>query len=390
MIDTKFERLPKEMIMNPPALTVTTPTASYPILVGSGLLKTLADQLAPLGLRGALWLISDSEVYPRYGSAVEASLRAAGYTVRGYSVAAGEPSKDLSVVAGCYDWLIGGKIERRDAVLALGGGVVGDLAGFVAATVLRGVAVIQLPTTLLAMVDSAIGGKTGVNHSLGKNLIGAFHQPRMVLSDTDTLATLPPRELRAGWAEVIKHGVIRDIGLFEQLEVLSSEFSVLNFELPTSQATHNSQLTTQNLADLIRRAAKVKVDVVNADERESGERMLLNYGHTLGQALEAATGYGELLHGEAVAIGMTLAARIAERLGMLDAASVERQTQLLRAYGLPTDLPPGIAADRLLDLTLQDKKVRAGRARWVLPTAIGAAVVRDDVPEALVRAVVEG
>src|SRR5262245_43962535 len=325
--------------MNPPALTVTTPTASYPIRVGPGLLKTLPDQLAPLGLRGALWLISDSEVYPRYGSAVEAALRAAGYAVQGHSVPAGETSKDLSVVAGCYDWLIRGRVERRDAVLALGGGVVGDLAGFVAATVLRGVALVQIPTTLLAMVDSAIGGKTGVNHPLGKNLIGAFHQPRLVLSDTNTLATLPPRELRAGWAEVIKHGVIRDAGLFEQLEVLSSESSVPSFELPGDMTTQHSTLKNQNLAYLIRRAAKVKVDVVNADERESGERMLLNYGHTLGHAVEAAAGYGTLLHGEAVAIGMHLEGQIAARLGMIDPAQVERQRELLHDYGLPTTIP---------------------------------------------------
>ncbi len=175
-------------------------------------------------------------------------------------------------------------------MLALGGGVAGDLAGFVAATVLRGIALVQLPTTLLAMVDSAIGGKTGVNHPLGKNLIGAFHQPCLVLSDTTTLATLPARELPAGMAEVIKHGVIRDAGLFEELEALSAEFSVLSAELPKDRITHNSQLTTHNLAEVIRRAAKVKVDIVNADERETGERLLLNYGHTLGHAIEAAAG----------------------------------------------------------------------------------------------------
>ncbi|MFL5806007.1 MAG: 3-dehydroquinate synthase family protein, partial [Roseiflexaceae bacterium] len=239
-------------------------------------------------------------------------------------------------------------------------------------------------------VDSAIGGKTGVNHPLGKNLIGAFHQPCLVLSDTTTLATLPARELPAGMAEVIKHGVIRDAGLFEMLENLSAEFSVLSAELPEESVTQNSKLKTQNLTDVIRRAAKVKVDIVNADERETGERMLLNYGHTLGHAIEAAAGYGVLLHGEAVAIGMTLAARIAARLGMFDMASVERQDRLLQAYGLPTAIPPGITSEQLIELTLRDKKVRAGRVRWVLPTAIGAATVRDDVPEALVRAVVAG
>jgi 3-dehydroquinate synthase len=267
----------------------------------------------------------------------------------------------------------------------------------VAATVLRGVALIQLPTTLLAMVDSALGGKTGVNHPLGKNLIGAFHQPRLVLSDTGTLATLPARELCAGWAEVIKHGVIRDAGLFEQLEhVAGHRWQVASSAIGGEVAATcdlrpaTPLFTEPDLSILIRRAAKVKVDVVNADERETGERMLLNYGHTLGHALEAAAGYGVLLHGEAVAIGMMLAARIAERLGMFDAAAIERQGRLLQAYGLPTAIPSGVTPERLLDLTLRDKKVRAGRVRWVLPTAIGAATVRDDVPETLVRAVVAG
>lgn len=368
-----------------PPLTVTTPTGSYPVLVGPGLLAELPAQLDALGLRGALWLISDSQVYPRYGPALEARLRGAGYAVQSLAVPAGEPSKDLGVVARLYDWLIGGGVERRDVVLALGGGVVGDLAGFVAATILRGVALVQLPTTLLAMVDSAIGGKTGVNHPLGKNLIGAFHQPRLVLSDTTTLATLPVRELRAGWAEVIKHGVIRDAGLFEQLEALSAECSVVS-----SAPTQHAELTTHNFASVIRRAAKVKVDIVSADERESGERMLLNYGHTLGHALEAATGYGELLHGEAVAIGMHLAAQIAARLGLIGADLVERQQRLLHAYGLPTAVPVGIDPARLLELALHDKKVRARRIRWVLPTALGAATVRGDVPESLVHTVIAG
>jgi 3-dehydroquinate synthase len=371
-----------------PSLTITTPAGSYDVLVGPNLLQELPARLQALGLSGRLWLISDSAVYPHYGAAVEGLLRGVGYRIESYAVPSGEASKDLAVVSQLYDWMIGGKVERRDAVLALGGGVVGDLAGFVAATVLRGIALVQLPTTLLAMVDSALGGKTGVNHPLGKNLIGAFHQPRLVLSDTNTLATLPARELRAGWAEVIKHGVIRDAGLFAELEALSSQFKVLNFELQEATPTQNSKLKTQNLAEVIGRAAKVKVDVVNIDERETGERTLLNYGHTLGQALESLTGYGALLHGEAVAIGMDLAARIALRMELWAPESVERQRRLLHAYGLPTALPSGVDPTRLLELTLQDKKVRAGRVRWVLPTAIGAAEVRDDVPEELVRAVV--
>ena len=373
--------------MPPETLTITTAAGSYPIVVGAGLLAELPARLAELGLRGRLWLISDSAVFPHYGTKLAAALAGTGYKVEAHVVPAGEASKDLAVVSGCYDWMIGGGVERRDAVLALGGGVVGDLAGFVAATVLRGGALVQLPTTLLAMVDSALGGKTGVNHPLGKNLIGAFHQPRLVLSDTDTLATLASRELSAGWAEVIKHGVIRDAGLFALLEAASSEFSVLNIE-SAPRTTQNSTLNTQNLADVIRQAAKVKVDVVNVDERETGERMLLNYGHTLGHAIEAAGGYGALLHGEAVAIGMELAGQIAARMGLWGDEQVVRQRRLLQAYGLGTALPAGLDPEDLVERTLRDKKVRAGRVRWVLPTAIGHATVRDDVPEALVIDVV--
>ncbi len=352
-------------------LYVTTPGGSYEALVADGALDHLPERLQQIGLRGAVWLISDHQVFPRYAPALIERLHAAGYAVQGYAVPAGETSKDLTVAAQLYDWLIGNGVERRDAVLALGGGVVGDLAGFVAATVLRGIALVHLPTTLLAMVDSAIGGKTGVNHPLGKNLIGAFHQPRLVLADTATLATLPLRELRAGWAEVIKHAVIRDAGLFTHLESIAD---------PTS-------LSGETLAAIIRRAVRVKIDIVNADERETGERMLLNYGHTLGHAIEAACGYGDLLHGEAVAIGMHLEAQIAGRLGMVDRAFVERQARLLHTWGLSTDLPPGLSVDDLIARTLRDKKVHGGKVRWALPAGIGTATVRDDVPESLVRAV---
>lgn len=369
--------------MNQSPLIITTPTATYDIHVGVGLLATLPARLDALGLRGALWLVSDSAVYPHYGPAIEARLRDAGHRVQSHSIPSGEASKDLGMAARLYDWLIGGGVERRDVVLALGGGVVGDLAGFVAATVLRGVALVHLPTTLQAMVDSAIGGKTGVNHALGKNLIGAFYQPRLVLCDIDTLATLPTRELRSGWAEVIKHAVIRDAGLFKQVE---DERRTTNDQ---SNGEHSSFVLRPSSAQLIRRAAAVKVAIVNADERETGERMLLNYGHTLGHAIEAAVGYGTLLHGEAVAIGMHLEAQIAWRLDMVDAALVERQRALLHAYGLPTNVPADVNIDDLLARTRRDKKVSAGAVRWALPTGLGAATVRADVPEAVVRAVLE-
>ncbi|GAB4109740.1 MAG: 3-dehydroquinate synthase [Roseiflexaceae bacterium] len=352
-------------------LFVRTPGGSYPVIVSAGALAQLPEWLEQLGLRGTCWLISDAAVQAAFAEPLTASLATNGRNVHSYSVRSGEPSKDLATAMELYTWMIGGGVERRDVVLALGGGVIGDLAGFVAATVLRGVAVIQLPTTLLAMVDSSVGGKTGINHPLGKNLIGSFHQPRLVLADTGTLGTLPPRELRSGWAEVIKHGVIRDAGLFTQLE-----------QEPTTWRSAS--------AALIQRAVAVKVEVVNIDERETGERMLLNYGHTLGHAVEALAGYGELLHGEAIAIGMDLEAQIADRLGMLEPGFVARQRALLSAYGLPTLLPEGMHADDLIRLTLRDKKVRAGRVRWVLPTGIGGAVVREDIPEELVRNILTG
>lgn len=378
--------------MNDSPLTITTPAGSYDILVGAGLLATLPEELTKLDLRGRVWLVADAATYERFGVSLIDQLRATGLQAESYAVPSGEQSKSMAMAETLYTWLIGGGVERRDVVLALGGGVVGDLAGFVAATILRGIAFIQLPTTLLAMVDSALGGKTGINHRLGKNLIGAFHQPRLVLADTNTLATLPPRELRAGWAEVIKHGVIRDKNLFEQLEE-NSEFRTENSALGQSVAHKDVQSSAEKhilnsgswpLDSIIRRAAAVKVEVVNVDERETGERMLLNYGHTLGHALEAAAGYGVLLHGEAVAIGMELAGRIAVKLGMFAPGELERQRVLLHGYGLSTDIPAGLDPEALIELTLRDKKVNAGRIRWVLPTAIGHATTRNDVPVELV------
>lgn len=350
-------------------LTVTTPGASYPVVIDSGVLSELPGRLHELGIRGTLWLVSDSNVYPLYGQQLVDALKIADYRVE-YKVVPGvEASKDLATLSTLYDWMVNGGVERRDCVLALGGGVVGDLAGFAAASILRGIALIQLPTTLQALVDAAIGGKTGINHPLGKNLIGAFHQPCLVLGDTNTLRTLPHRELRAGWAEVIKHGVIRDRGLFELLERSGGQQDALD-------------------AALIRRAVAVKVQVVSNDEREGGERVILNYGHTLGHALEQAAGYGRLLHGEAVAIGMHAAARIAQAMGLFSGENVARQHRLLHAFDLPTAFPGDIEPGVLMDLTLRDKKVQARKVRWILPTEIGSVVVRDDVPPDVVENVI--
>ena len=368
-------------------LTVTTATATYPVVVEAGALSSLPARLDGLGLRGALWLVSDAALADSYAAPLAKALRETGHVVHGFSVPSGEASKSQAQLWQLYDWMLGGGVERRDAVLALGGGVVGDLAGFAAASTLRGLVIVQLPTTLLAMVDSAVGGKTGINHPLGKNLIGAFHQPRFVLADTDTLATLPPRELRAGMAEVIKHGVIRDRGLFEELETLAtvrhwgSNASTVAF--PGWDAA-DAELTTR-LTAIIRRAVAVKVEVVSRDEFEQGERITLNYGHTLGHAIEKLASGWSLLHGEAVAIGMHAAARIAASMGLCDEALVERQRRLLEAYGLAVAVPAGLDVEAALATAMRDKKVQAKRIRWVLPTAIGSVAVRDDVPEALVR-----
>jgi 3-dehydroquinate synthase len=370
-------------LTNQTDLTVTTPAGSYAVVVAAGALAQLPALLRQHGLTGALWLISDSNVFPHHGAALAEQLRAAGYSVQTQCVPAGEPSKSQQHYWELCSWLLENGVERRDVVLALGGGVVGDLAGFVAATVLRGLAFVQLPTSLLAMVDAAIGGKTGINHAQGKNLIGAFYQPRLVLADTLTLRTLPARELIAGWAEVIKHGVIRDAALFARLAASAPQLGVTG-------ASHTPTSLPEPLtSEIIRQAAAVKVAVVNADEREQGERIILNYGHTLAHALETATGYTTWLHGEAVAIGMHAAAGIAGALGMLPAQVREQQHALLAAYGLPSDFPPNLDPEHMLALTLRDKKVRARRVRWVLPTAIGSVRVRDDVPEAVVRSVMD-
>ncbi|WP_255603504.1 3-dehydroquinate synthase [Oscillochloris sp. ZM17-4] len=363
-------------------MIVTTTAASYPVVVESGALASLPERLPALGLRGALWLVCDGAVAERYGAPLAARLRAAGHTVHVFSVPPGDASKSPAQLAELHTWMISGGVERRDAVLALGGGVVGDLAGFAAATILRGVAVVQMPTTLLSMVDAAVGGKTGINHPLGKNLIGAFHQPRLVLADTDTLSSLPPRALREGWAEVIKHGVIRDAALFEDLERLA-EGRGWSAQAPGGLWDAGDAGLTAQLSELIRRAVAVKVEVVSIDEFEQGERITLNYGHTVGHAVEQLSQYG-LLHGEAVAVGMHAEARIAQLMDMCDGDMVGRQAALLHAYGLETALP-AYDVDAILALAMRDKKVQAKKIRWVLPASVGAVRVRDDVPEGLLR-----
>ena len=276
----------------------------------------------------------------------------------------GESQKTLGNVAVIIDALVAARLNRDGLVLALGGGVVGDIAGFAAASYQRGIAIVQLPTTLLAQVDSSVGGKTGVNHPGGKNLIGAFHQPHAVLADTDTLSTLPDRQLRAGLTEVIKAALVADAAFFAWLEA--------NLERLLAK-------DAAALAEAIRRACAIKAAIVAEDEREQGRRALLNLGHTFGHAIEAGAGYGTVLHGEAVAAGLVLAAELSARTGRLPGADARRVREILAAAGLPVD-PPRLGAARMLELMAMDKKVKGGALRLVLLDGIGRAVIADDYP----------
>jgi 3-dehydroquinate synthase len=350
------------------SMFVQTPGGTYEVRVADGALGELPTHVGQI-TKGRVWIVSDTEVWPHHGAALQALLTDAGIVAEAMQIPAGEASKNLATVSAVYDWLIGRGVERGDLLLAFGGGVVGDLAGFVAATVLRGIAVIQLPTTVLAVVDSSIGGKTGVDHPGGKNLIGAFHQPRLVLADTRLLATLPSAERQSGWAEAIKHGVIEDAALFADL---------------ATHACALRELAEPWTSELLRRAAAVKVRVVSGDEREQGERILLNFGHTIGHALEHWSEFG-IRHGECVAIGMGVAAAIARRAGLCGADVGEQIDGALGLFGLPTRIPAEADPDVLLRIAQGDKKVQAQRIRWVLPTAIGSATVRQDIDPALVR-----
>jgi 3-dehydroquinate synthase len=338
-----------------------------------GGLHHLPQALQALGLARRAFLVTDSQVGALYAGPLLMLLQQSGIEAFLCTVPAGEASKSLECFSSIIDWLVEHKAERHDPLIALGGGVVGDLAGFVAASYQRGMPLIQAPTSLLAQVDAAIGGKTAINHPLGKNLIGAFYQPRLVLADPACLLTLPERAYREGWAEIIKSGMALDGDLFALLEASAS----------TLLRPEPALLTT-----IVARCLRLKMELVQQDEREQGRRAILNYGHTVGHALEAATGYTTWLHGEAVAIGMEIAARIAIAQGLLAPEAAARQRALLRACGLPTSCP-GLTLDTLLEAMSRDKKVQSGRLRWVLPTAIGQAIVTSDVPLAVVKQAIE-
>ena len=353
---------------------------SYEVKVSHGLLKDIADHAAPFLRKQSVPIVADANAKAHWGAVIETSLRAAGREPQWYEVAPGEASKSWESLARLTEWLLEQGVERGDHVLALGGGVVGDLTGFACAILKRGCGFVQLPTTLLAQVDSSVGGKTAINTPAGKNLVGAFHQPSLVLADLDTLSTLPERELRAGYAEVLKYGVLGDAEFFDWLaengpDVVGLEASALEHAVGTSVAA--------------------KARIVAEDERETtGTRALLNLGHTFGHALEAETGFSErLLHGEAVALGMVLAARYSARRGELQDADSQRITEAVDAAGMPSEIAAlgmDASGDKLVGHMLHDKKMDAGTLPFILLRAIGDAWVAKDVDLTDIAAFLDG
>lgn len=342
-------------------LTVSLADRSYPIHIGNGLLSQV-ELILPHLKRKQVAIVSNTTVAPLYMNALAQPLREAGISVIEIILPDGEAYKNNETLQTIYNHLLENRCERNTTLIALGGGVIGDLTGYAAATYLRGVPFIQVPTTLLSQVDSSVGGKTGINHPLGKNMIGAFYQPKLVLADIDTLKTLPQRELSAGVAEVIKYGLIRDADFFDWLETNMSALMALD---------------TAVISYAIYRSCQNKSEVVAADEHEQGERALLNLGHTFGHAIENAMGYGVWLHGEAVATGTVMAADLSQRMGWLNAAEVQRIKTIMQAAKLPIEAPD-FGAEEYLRLMQLDKKVSDGRIRLILQQAIGKAVITAD------------
>lgn len=342
----------------------------------AGGLDDLGVWMSRLKLGKKVLVVSNPAIFKKYGERAIAGLKLVGFEVSSCTLPAGERYKTLKSIEKIYDVALQQRLERSSTIVALGGGVVGDMAGFAAATWLRGINVVQVPTSLLAMVDSSVGGKTGVNHPKGKNLIGAFHQPRFVLIDPSVLKTLPPREFRAGMAEVIKYGVIWDAELFTKLEEAKrlDQLRYINEEL---------------LQIILSRSCQAKADVVSKDEKEAGLRAILNYGHTIGHAVESLTGYKLVNHGEAVAIGMVAAGQIALQLKMWKPEEAQRQDALIQKAGLPTQLPSVVDIEAIIDTLQTDKKVKDGKVRFVLPTQIGAVTVTDQVPADVIRQVLK-
>lgn len=352
------------------SITVKLDSRSYDIKVGPGLLDQVGDLTrAASGERSRQAIvITNPTVGALYGARVARSLKRAGFEARQMLVGDGERYKSLRTAQSIYTSLIENRVERNDLIIALGGGVVGDLAGFVAATYLRGLRFVQVPTTLLAQIDSSVGGKTAVNHALGKNLIGVFHQPSLVVTDPDTLRSLAPRELQAGLYEAVKYGIIRDGRLFARID------------RGLARLKGNDE---EELSHLVARSCEIKADIVARDEREGGLRRILNFGHTVGHALEAVTRYRRFFHGEAVGHGMRAASLIAERLDLLASGDREAIDRAIRRLG-PLPRTNNLALDDIISAMFRDKKSDAGRIAFILPVKIGRVVIKSDVPPRIV------
>ena len=350
-------------------LTVALDERSYPVLIGAGGLAAGCPELTQLAAGRQVAIVTNDVVAPLYAAQIAAWLRPVSAETIEIVLPDGESHKDWASLQQVFDRLLAARFDRRCLIVALGGGVIGDLAGFAAAVYQRGVEFVQVPTTLLAQVDSSVGGKTAINHPAGKNMVGAFHQPRLVLIDVSVLRTLPQREVSAGLAEMIKHGAIRDPGYLAELERDCARLLACD---------------TEALARAIARSCEIKAEVVAADEREAGLRATLNFGHTFGHAIEAGLGYGQWLHGEAVGAGMVMAADLSRRLGMLDDAGFARLREAIASARLPV-AGPAWEAERYLALMAVDKKAEQGTPKFILLEGIGRAVVRA-APEAAVRA----
>ena len=345
---------------------------SYRIVVAAGALQSVGERLRELRLGTRAALVSDGAVMRLYGKTVVTSLEVAGFTVTTIDVPEGEAAKTLAVAQHCWDQLLTAGLDRTSTVLALGGGAVGDVAGFAAATYMRGINFVQLPTTVLAQVDASVGGKTAIDHPLGKNMIGAFHQPRLVVVDPAVARTLPEREFRSGLAEIVKHGIVLDAGYFAELERDLAPLAARDLGV---------------LERIIGGSCRLKAAVVERDEREAELRHVLNYGHTIGHALEAATGYTRYAHGEAVSLGIVAEARLARRLGVADDETTTRQERMLETLGLPVRAP-SIDVEPIVSAMARDKKAKDGRVPFVLAPRIGAFRIVYDVPTSDIRAVI--
>ena len=364
------------------AIKVHLPQHSYEVAISSGYLDSLGEKMAALGLAKKVLLVSNPTVFEYYEQRAINSLKSAGFDVSTCTLGDGEQYKNLESLQKIYDTALENRIERSSTMVALGGGVIGDMTGFAAATWLRGIKFVQVPTTLLAMVDAAIGGKTGVNHPQGKNLIGAFHQPQLVLIDPEVLQTLPDREFSAGMAEVIKYGIIWDEELFNRMEDCDrlDRVGAIN-----AQGAFRKANAPEMLEYILNRSCQSKADVVSKDEKEAGLRAILNYGHTIGHAVESLTGYSVVNHGEAVGIGMVAAGKIAVELGMWKEEELQRQNKLIEKANLPTKLPACIDIEAIIVALQTDKKVKAGKVRFILPVRIGAVEITDQVSADVIR-----